>query len=534
MNWLHTWAGVVLGGLLFGIFWMGTLSVFDREIDRWMKPPTRLALAEIGSLDAAARDVQPLVDGANSWFLVFPTERAPAMRLGWRPPVGPFQERSIDPSTSSLLPDAGSWAGTRFIFPFHYSLNIRLWSLGYWIVGLAGMAMLALCVSGVAIHRKIFADFFTFRADRKPRRLVLDLHNVTGVLGLPFHFLISLSGLVIFFTIYFPDVRDIAYDGDRRAFNRDAFGLYNRPKADAPATAATSLDAMAAEASRLWAGGKVSFVRVWHPGDANAYVEIRRTYDDSVTMNLDVVWFDRATGAVLQASSATPVMNAQRFISGLHFIQFRHWTLRWVYFVLGLTGCVLIATGYLFWLESRRKKHAQLGLRGVRVVEGLTVGSVTGMLIATLSFFVVNRLLPLNASFLGQDRGALEVWVFHLVWLATFVHAWTFPGRAWIDQCRAIAVLAVAAVFLNAVTTGHHLGRSLVLPHLHPIAGMDILLLLGAAVAAFSAARLARIRRASADSPSGAYSPPPAPSRHKPDRSPPRDATATTFPSGRR
>jgi uncharacterized iron-regulated membrane protein len=38
MNWLHTWLGVVLGGLLFAIFWMGTLSVFDREIDRWMAP----------------------------------------------------------------------------------------------------------------------------------------------------------------------------------------------------------------------------------------------------------------------------------------------------------------------------------------------------------------------------------------------------------------------------------------------------------------------------------------------------------------
>src|SRR5687768_14441954 len=43
MSWLHTWAGVGLGGLLFAIFWMGTLSVFDREIDRWMMPGTRIA-----------------------------------------------------------------------------------------------------------------------------------------------------------------------------------------------------------------------------------------------------------------------------------------------------------------------------------------------------------------------------------------------------------------------------------------------------------------------------------------------------------
>ncbi len=46
MNWLHTWAGVVLGGLLFAIFWMGTLSVFDREIDRWMAPMTRLPVTD--------------------------------------------------------------------------------------------------------------------------------------------------------------------------------------------------------------------------------------------------------------------------------------------------------------------------------------------------------------------------------------------------------------------------------------------------------------------------------------------------------
>ena len=55
MSWLHTWAGVVLGSLLFAIFWMGTLSVFDREIDRWMMPATRIAApAEPVSLDAAA------------------------------------------------------------------------------------------------------------------------------------------------------------------------------------------------------------------------------------------------------------------------------------------------------------------------------------------------------------------------------------------------------------------------------------------------------------------------------------------------
>ena len=30
LTWLHTWGGVFLGSILFAVFWMGTLSVFDR------------------------------------------------------------------------------------------------------------------------------------------------------------------------------------------------------------------------------------------------------------------------------------------------------------------------------------------------------------------------------------------------------------------------------------------------------------------------------------------------------------------------
>ena len=34
MAWLHTWFGLVLGFVLMVVFFFGSLSVFDREIDR--------------------------------------------------------------------------------------------------------------------------------------------------------------------------------------------------------------------------------------------------------------------------------------------------------------------------------------------------------------------------------------------------------------------------------------------------------------------------------------------------------------------
>ncbi|MDP2226536.1 MAG: PepSY-associated TM helix domain-containing protein, partial [Moraxellaceae bacterium] len=271
MNWLHTWAGVVLGGVLFAIFWMGTLSVFDREIDRWMAPATRFAApAEpVISIDALRRFYDAAVVAKSPiWGVTLPTERAPAMRVSWRE-GSVLAERFIDPATGALLPDAGTLGGTRFLYPFHYMLHVRVGQIGYWFVGLAGMAMMALCVSGIVVHRKFFADFFTLRADRMPRRLILDLHNVTGVLALPFHFVISLSGLMIFATLYFPSTWQRVYEGDQRTFSAEAHGTIRLPKAGRPAGMA-SFDAMAAEARRLWGDGPLRTIIVRNPGDAKA------------------------------------------------------------------------------------------------------------------------------------------------------------------------------------------------------------------------------------------------------------------------
>ncbi len=498
MGWLHTWTGVVLAGLLFAIFWMGTLSVFDREIDRWMIPSTRLALPEKPvSIDA----LNPLIGEAvaaraSLWSVLLATDRMPVIRVAWRAPSGPVM-RYLDPATGAPLPDPGTLAGTRFLYPFHYNLHIRFAQLGSWLVGFAGMAMLVLCVSGVVIHRKLFADFFSFRIGKKPRRLILDLHNVAGVLGLPFHIAITLSGLIIFYSVYFSSVWQLVYQGDRRAFGAEAFDLFDRARSNQPGRLA-SLDEIVVQAREAWGGDLPRLVVVRHPGDARSYVQVSRADDNRVQAAADVATFDGTTGKLLhQRLDAKPVVTASRFISGLHLIQFRHWTLRWFYFGLGLLGCVLIATGALFWLESRRRHHAQLGLRGVRIVEGLTVGSVSGILVATLAFFVVNRLLPPGAASLGHGRAALEIWTFYLVWLATFAHAWCRPARAWVEQCVMISILAAAAVLLNWTTTGDHLGRTLGLRHLWPVGGMDLMLLLAAGLAAGVGLKLRRRKPAS-------------------------------------
>jgi uncharacterized iron-regulated membrane protein len=484
--------GLLAGALLFAVFWSGTLSVFDREIDRWMAPVTRLSPAPALSLDRLMPHYrQAAMSGGRAWFAVLPSEREPFARVGWIDDSGNRVALLLDPGTGEPLRDAGTRGATGFIYPFHYSLLIP-GQVGMWIVGAAGMAMLVLSVSGVIVHRRLFAEFFVLRLGGKSRRGLLDLHNAAGVLALPFHVVISFSGLVILWTMYFPQVWQTAYRGDARSMENEIFGVAHRERAGQMATVA-SFDAASERLSDEWRQAVHRYIFVRRPGDAAAVLQFGIIGQGTVSNSWIAGNVDASSGVPLPGTGLRdPAMRTLRFLAGVHIVQFRHWTLRWVYFALGLVGCVTIATGSLFWLESRRRKHRQLGLGGVRIVEGLTIGSVTGIVIATLSFFVVNKVLPPGATFLGEDRAALEIWTVYLVWLATFGHAWLRPGRAWIEQCWAVAAVTVVAVLLNWITTGDHLVRSLAHRHLWAVGGMDILLLVGAALAGLTAFKLRR------------------------------------------
>jgi uncharacterized iron-regulated membrane protein len=491
LNWLHTWAGVVIGPLLFLVFWTGTVCVFDKEIDRWMIPQTRLIYDGTPvSADRLLAEQRKLPPRQAPWAMVMPNERDPFAWIAYRTPTG-FDRKFYDPVGLKLLPDAETWAATRFFFPLHYSLHINAWDIGLWLVGLAGMAMLALCISGVIIHRKIFADFFTLRRSRQPQRALLDLHNTAGTLGFVFYVAMAFSGLAIFAATYYPSGWMAGFKGSQQAYFTEAYDNYFRPPQKKPAASVASLDAMVDTATKAWDGLPPFMVRIWLDGDAGAFVEVRPSIEGDLAMRTDPFYFDAATGALLHRSTTRPVTGLQQYLVGLHFVQFRHWTLRWVYFALGLLGSLLIATGFLFWGESRRKAHEAAGLGSVRFVEGLAAGSTAGLVVATLAFFVANRLLPSGATFLGGARYELEIWVFFAAWLATFAHGWLRRGQAWIELCWIAAALAAAAVLLNALTTGDHLART-VAQGQWAVAGMDLVLLAGAAAAAVTAFRLQR------------------------------------------
>lgn len=150
-----------------------------------------------------------------------------------------------------------------------------------------------------------------------------------------------------------------------------------------------SVDAMVVEAQRRRAergmAGDVGFLSLQHVGDANGYVSIYRAGTDRIALTGEGIHFKASTGEVLREDPRpTVVANINEFLTGLHLQHFRHWLLRWLYVFGGLAGCICIATGFIFFVEKRKRQHAKEASQGARLVDALAVTTVTGMLIAAL------------------------------------------------------------------------------------------------------------------------------------------------------
>jgi uncharacterized iron-regulated membrane protein len=530
MAWLHTWFGLVLGFVLMAAFFFGALSVFDREIDRWAIPSTRFepqpmpsyekilrpAFERMQPLPATVEAMRPRVDGPMperfdtvvSWS-AYTTHRDPVLQLfaGYEVPNAKDPEEAIwadatiDPRDGTPLPNDRLKVGSGFFYPMHYGLTLDWKNLGIWIVGFSALMMLVALVTGVVMHRKIFREFFTFRPAKGGLRSVLDLHNLTGVVALPFHFFFAFTGLLIFAaTYYFPvghtqlhDLHDLHAEVEARET-----GLPHT-RAGVPAGLA-NVDAMVADAQRRWQAqdkaGDVGFLVLQHVGDANGYVSVYRAGTDRIALVGDGIHYKAATGELIHEDPAPSAAGrVAEFLTGLHLQHFRHWLLRWMYVLGGLLGAVCIATGFLFFVEKRKRQHARQGQQGARVVDALAVTTVTGMVLAALGILVANRLLPEDLP----ARGDWERYAFWGTWLLAMLHAaWRsapvargLANPAWREQCTMIALLALAAVLLNWITTGDHLLRTIGAGY-WPVAGVDLTLLAGGVVAALTARRLKR------------------------------------------
>lgn len=489
--WLHTWCGLWFSWLLYAIFLTGTLAVFEEPITHWMTPEHH-ALEQTGAQQSdAAQAAKSSLSQRLQWGMTYMERQHPGadmwelwpadakgggdLRVYWFDGDGQYAAAQLDPKSGSAMdasdaPKVRQTLGGHHFVDFHYQLHSG--QLGLWIVGIAALAMLVALVSGVITHRRIFKDFFTFRA-RKGQRSWLDMHNAVAVLTLPFQFMIAYTGIAISCSTFMPAGIAAYFGSSAEALKSFQVALNEpgKPQRSGQSMAVPDLESFVLRGQAL-IGQPVRAVVIDYPGDAAARIGVYGWNDvDDLRRRLSptsgMAMFSAATAELQQLRLPGGVDGGaaaltQSVIGGLHMATYGGLPLKWLYFICGLAGSAMMATGAILFMVKRRAKHQ--GEFGVstsmvyRMIEAANVAAIAGLGIACVGFLWANRLLPVELAL----RSRWELVVFFALWMLALLHALLrSPSLAWRDQMAALALLCLLLPVLSFVTTGDHLAAHL-------------------------------------------------------------------------
>lgn len=515
MSWLHTWASLILGWLLYAIFLTGTLSFFQSEISVWMKPETHQSVpssSQLQQTQVALNYLQKNYPDAGSWTIQLPNSRQTTTELNIRKQGEDLQARrggeriTIDSATGQVI-EARDTRGGGFLYRFHFELYgvDRIWAR--WLVGLATMLMFVAIISGIITHKKIFKDFFTFRSG-KGQRSWLDAHNATAVFALPFHIMITFSGLLLLMFMFMPWGINQVYE-DRQEFFQEMRGgvqqnntrnrtIENRngtantaqgqsgqaqqtagneqrsrgerrakhqQEAGQP-TALTDLAPIIANAQTQWKDNPIASIQIIAPNTTNASIELRALYAKSVIQRgvYPVLKFDGVTGKDisddLQARNTSVPMGIYNVVTVLHEARGLDLTFRWLLFFSGVLGTLMVATGLILWCVKRAPQQQKQGYKsfGYRFVEVMNIAAVIGLPIACAAYFYANRFIPFEV----EARLNWEIRAFFIAWLASLIYAAIRPHRqAWLELLMLATVAYALLPLINFMTGGQAIWNSI-------------------------------------------------------------------------
>ncbi|MDR0717807.1 MAG: PepSY domain-containing protein [Azoarcus sp.] len=404
----------------------------------------------------------------------------------------------LDPASGETLSGRPT-AGGNFLYRFHFELYgmDRMW--GRWIVGIATVFMFVALVSGVIVHRRIFKDFFTFRPG-KGKRSWLDAHNASSVLSLPFHLIITFSGLVLFGNMMMPTAFQSAYQGNLDTYRAEMMRA-RMPQSETPQPSGeraplTDLATLVAAARDIWGDGKqVGSIAITHPGDRNAVIELRQMNFPGLTggRNIPALRFNGATGEQLATPALRESSTVQAIGSVLNLLHrgfFATPVPRWLLFLSGVGGSLMIASGLVIWSVSRARKLSGPARApwGHRLVDILNIAAIAGLMLAIAVHFWANRLIPADLP----ARADWEIRAFFIAWAVTLAHAIVRRSRAaWVEQLACAGGLFVLLPFVDAATGGLGLPDSILRgPGL--VAGFDLCALASGAGLLFAAYKVQR------------------------------------------
>jgi len=446
------------------IFFNGSVAYFRNEITVWMKPEIAAGFDPTMSVAGAEAFLKRRAPDAANWTISVPDIRDPTAEVTWRlkPKPGEMHARDGDDrrpraGQQAVIDASGQPVMTRgteggdYFLQFHYAFHYLPRFLGLCIVTLASIGLMVALTSGIIIHRRIFAQFFTFRP-RNGAGSWLDAHTVFAVLPLPFHIMITYTGVAIaaFFVMPWGVIANYAHPG---IWSAEVRAMWTPPPPAKHVAALVPLGPVLNRAEAIWHGGHARLIRVSNPLDEAATIEVVRQIGDPVTNDDgDSLVFNGVTGALVHKSTPrNGAASAGFLVFELHQAHFASPVLRTLLFLCGVMGTCMTASGLLLWTARRRRLllDPTYKTRGFRVMDTLNVAVIAGYPASTACYFWANRLLPVSLSTRADTEVlcAFGCWGLLLLWTMLRPHR-----RAWSEICGVSAFLFLALPVLNAIT----------------------------------------------------------------------------------
>lgn len=429
----HTALGLALSALLYVVCLSGTLVVFHNEFSRWEQPgATEFNDVTPDTVQTLYENVLARLDETPERVtLVLPTRDVPRLIAGagddyW---LADADGRLGDPVAHPF---------SEFLVTLHMYLHLPAIA-GITLVGLLGVMMLGLVLSGFLAHPRIFRDAFQFRRNKSARLGETDLHNRLSVWAAPFHITIALTGALLgLATIGAYALALVFHDGDYTKVFPPIFGeeTATGPAPGGLADVAAAYRTFQAERPDLAAW----LVYVNGAGTDAQNIEIVTQVPGQLAY-FDGVQFD-AAGNMLGATGMSDGETGQKMaaaVYSLHFGWYGGQAVKFAYLALGLALTVVCASGFTLWLIKRREKgrpSPRLERAWIAVVWGSPV--------------------VLAATMLGALSGVMGEAVlvpFHWIALAGLIVLAMLVGeaRTWSRALR----LAAGALTLGALAVHH-------------------------------------------------------------------------------
>jgi len=423
----HAWVGLVISTALFIIFLAGSFSLFRDNIAQWELDP-HLPLNTVDVNVTADEVIKRVVteyqlEETHFFRIRFPSDGKPYYQVSFEDHDESGKEvyrgLIVSAQTGEIVANDYNFILADFLYRLHVDLKIP--TAGKYIVGIVTLFFFVALISGVLIHwRKIVKNFYLYRKE-KAKDKYLDGHNLIGVMGLPFHIMYAITGLIFNLVIVYQIAYALVlYGGDQGALLKDAG--YDQPHINEVGkhVEMTGFDELYLQARKTLGEEELKYLAVEHFGDESAMVSFGASDSSAFGVRKEVI-YRVSTGEQLYLTldnHDNAVRSGLRFLQSLHFGDFAGYGLRIVFFILGIGTCYIILTGNLMWIAKREKNKRQSAV-GLHIVRAITSGGFIGSMAGVATSFLAARLFEADML----ERGTLVQNVFGITLLLCVVAA---------------------------------------------------------------------------------------------------------------